>query len=86
MSAGTARIRISRFSCETEEKKQVLQETVIFCVLEIKWPAANDKPFSKSKTTCSISATSWRFKAHKMGYMGQQVWLYFFSHVETDSS
>ena len=65
---------------DTEEQKQVLQETVIFCVLKIKWLAANDIPFNSSKTTYSISATfcwvlkskgtplmmdSLRFKAHK---------------------
>ena len=40
------------------EQKQVLQETGIFCVLEIKWFAANDTPFSSSRTTCSIPSTS----------------------------
>ena len=78
MSAG--RVTTSRFSSDTDEQKQVLQETVIFCVLQIRWLAAIDIPFSSSKTTCSISATScWvlkskgtplsfdslRFKAHK---------------------
>ena len=53
---------------------------LIFCVLQIRWFAAIDMPFSSSKTTWSISATScWvlklkgtplmmdslRFKAHK---------------------
>ena len=71
---------ISRFSSETEEHRQLLQDTVVLCVLEIKLLAANDTPLSSSKTTCSISATScWelkskgatlvldklRFKAHK---------------------
>ena len=80
MSVDTGRVTISRFSSDTEEQKQVLQETVIFCVLQIKWLAANDIPFTSSKTTCSISAAScWvlkskgtplmmdslRFKAHK---------------------
>ena len=80
MSVDTGRVTISRFSSDIEEQKQVLQETVIFCVLQIKWLAANDIPFTSSKTTCSISATScWvlkskgaplmidslRFKAHK---------------------
>ena len=80
MSADTGRVKISRFSSDSEEQKQVLQETVIFCVLEINWLAARDKPFSSSKTTCNISATSsWvlkskgtplklnslRFKTHK---------------------
>ena len=81
MTVDTGRVPISRFSSDTEEQKQVLQETVIFCVLQIKWLAANDIPFTSSKTTCSISATSYwvikskgtplmmdslRFKAHKM--------------------
>ena len=76
----TCRESISRFSSETEEHRQVLQDTVVLNVLEIKLLAANDTPFSSSKTTCSISATScWelkskgvtlvldklRFKAHK---------------------
>ena len=80
ISVDTGRVTISRFSSDTEEQKQVLQETVIFCVLQIKWLAANDIPSTSSKTTCSISATScWvlkskgtalimdslRFKAHK---------------------
>ena len=80
MSVDTGRVTITRFSSDTEEQKQVLQETVIFCVLQIKWLAANDIPFTSSKTTCSISTTScWvlkskgtplmmdslRFKAHK---------------------
>ena len=80
MSVDTGRVPISRFSSDTEEQKQVLQETVIFCVLQIKWLAANYIPFTSSKTTCSISATSCRvlkskgtplmmdslrFKAHK---------------------
>ena len=80
MSAETGGVTITRFSSDTDEQKQVLQETVIFCVLQIRWLAAIDMPFSSSKTTCSISATScWvlklkgtplmmdslRFKAHK---------------------
>ena len=36
----------------------------IFCVLEIKWLAANDTCFSSSKVTCSISAlSSWVLKS-----------------------
>ena len=81
MSVDTGRAKISRFSSDSEEKKQVLQETVIFCVLEINWLAARDTPFSSSKKTCNISATSFwvlkskgtplkldrlRFKVHKM--------------------
>ena len=80
MSADNGRVKISRFCSDSEKQKQVLQETVIFCVLEINWLAAWDTPFSSSKTTCNISATScWvlkskgtplkldslRFKAHK---------------------
>ena len=80
MSAETGRGTISRFSCDTDEQKQILQETGIFCVLQIRWLAATDMPFSSSKTTCSVSTTScWvlklkgtllmmdslRFKAHK---------------------
>ena len=80
MSVDTGKVTILRFSSDTEEQKQVLQETVIFCVLQIKWLAANDIPFISSTTTCSISATSYwvlklkgtplmmyslRFKAHK---------------------
>ena len=35
ISADTGRVKISRFSSDSEEQKQVLQKTVIFCVLEI---------------------------------------------------
>ena len=60
----TCRESISRFSSETEEHRQVLQDTVVLSVLEIKLLAANDTPFSSSKTTCSISATScWELKS-----------------------
>ena len=80
MSGDTVRVKISRFCSDSEEQKQLLQETVIFCVLQINWFAARDTPFSSSKTTCNISATSsWvleskgtplkldslHFKAHK---------------------
>ena len=58
MSVDTGTVTISRFSSDIEEQKQVLQETVIFCVLQIKWLAANDIPLTSSKTTCSISAIS----------------------------
>ena len=37
ISAEIGRVTISRFSSDTDEQKQVLQETVIFCVLQIKW-------------------------------------------------
>ena len=45
MSADTAGITISRFASETKEQKQILQGTVIFFVLQIKWFTA-DIPFS----------------------------------------
>ena len=45
ISAETGRVTISRFSFDTDEQKQVLQETVIFCVLQIRWLAAIDMPF-----------------------------------------
>ena len=48
MSADTGWVTVLRFSSGTEEQKQVLQETVIFCVLQIKWLSANDIPFSSS--------------------------------------
>ena len=32
MTADTGRVKISRFSSESEEQKQVLQEAVILCV------------------------------------------------------
>ena len=41
-------VTISRFFSSTEEQKQVLQETVILFVLQIKWLVANDIPFSSS--------------------------------------
>ena len=80
MSTDTGRVTISRFSSDTGKQKQILQETLIFGVLQIKRLANNDIRFPSSKTTCSISATScWvlkskvtplmmvslRFKAHK---------------------
>ena len=93
MSADTGRVKISRFSSDSEEQKQVLQETVIFCVLEINWLAARDTPFSSSKTTCNISATtccvlkskgtplkldSFRFQAHKKLYGSTGLFQFFF--------
>ena len=49
---------MSSFSSETEEHRQVLQDTVVLSVLE-----TNDTPFNSSQTTCSISATSfWELK------------------------
>ena len=54
----------SRFSYETEKHRQVLQDTVVLSVLEIKLLAANDMPLSLSKTSYGISATScWEFKS-----------------------
>ena len=94
MSVDTGRANISRFSSDSEEQKQVLQETVILCVLEINWLAARDTPFSSSKTTCNISATScwvlkskgtplkWdslRFKAHKMSDGSTGLFEFFFT-------
>ena len=64
MSAHTGRVKISRFSSDSEEQKEVLQETVILCVSEINWLAARDTPLISSKTTCNISATScWVLKS-----------------------
>ena len=60
MPVDTCRDSISRFSSETEEHRQVLQDTVVLSVLEIKLLAANDTHLISSKTTCSISATSCR--------------------------
>ena len=85
----TCRESIFRFSSETEEHRQMLQDTVVLSVLEIKLLAGNDTPFSSSKTTCSISATSkgvtlvldkLRFKAQKK-FDG----ILFNSHIETNS-
>ena len=64
MSADTGRVKKSRFCSDSEKQKQVLQEIGIFCVLEINWLAARDTPFSSSKTTCNIPATScWILKS-----------------------
>ena len=57
MSANTGKFNISRFSSDTEEQNQLLEETAIFCVLEIKWLPARDTHFSSSNTTCNICAT-----------------------------
>ena len=63
MSVDNCRGSISKLSSETVEHRQVLQGTVVLSVLEIKLLAANDTPFSSSKTTCSISATCcWELK------------------------
>ena len=58
MSADTGRVTKSRFSSNRDEQEQVLQETVIFSLLQTRWLAAIDISFSSSKTTCSISSTS----------------------------
>ena len=85
MSVDTGRVTISRLSSDTEEQKQVLQETVIFCVLQIKWLAANDIPFTSSKTTCSISATScWVLKSKGTTLMMDS--LRFKAHEKLDGS
>ena len=102
MSINTCRNKIPRVSSDSDEQKQVLQETMIFCVLEINWLAARDTPFSSSKTTCNISATfSWvlkskgtplklnslRFKTHKKLDRSTGLFKFFFyGHSETDSS
>ena len=84
----TCRESLSRFSSETEEHRQVLQDL--------------DEPFSSSKTTGSISATScWelkskgvtvlldklRFKAHQKcdGRYDRFGEILFNSHIETNS-
>ena len=102
MSADTGRVKISRFSSDSEEQKQALQETVIFCVVEINWLAAKDILFSPSKTTCNISTTtcyvlkskgtplkldSFCFKAHKKLFGSTDLFQFFFvANVETDGS
>ena len=61
MSVDTCRGSISRFSSETGEHRQLLQDTVVLCVLEIKLLAANDNPFSSPKTffCCCSKKRSW---------------------------
>ena len=73
MSTDTGGVTKSRFSSETDEQKQILQQTDIFCVLQIKWPAAIDIPFSSSKKICLVlklkgtplMMDSLSFKGHK---------------------
>ena len=63
MSVDTCRGSISRFSSEKGEHRQLLQDTVVLCVLEMKLLTANDTTISLSKTTSNISATScWELK------------------------
>ena len=50
ISADTGRVSISRFSSDTEGKKQVLQDILFFFVLEIKWLTGSNTLFSSSKT------------------------------------
>ena len=80
MSADTGRVTISRFSSDTDEQKQVLPETVVFCMLQTRWLAVIDIPFSLSKTKCSNSATScWVLKLLGIkDWMGQQFWFNLF--------
>ena len=48
----------------TQRNKSRYYKKLILCVLEINWLAARDTPFSSSKTTCNISATScWVLKS-----------------------
>ena len=64
ISVDTSRGSISRFSSKTEQHRQLLQDTVVLWVLQIKLLAANNTPLSSPKTTCSISATScWELKS-----------------------
>ena len=58
MLVDSCRESISRFSAETGEHRQVLQDAVVLSVLEIKLLAANDTPLSSIKTSCSISVRS----------------------------
>ena len=46
MSVDTCMDSISKFSSETVEHRQVLQDTVVLSVLEIKLLAANGTPLS----------------------------------------
>ena len=100
-SVDTRRGNISRFSNEAEEHRQVLQDTVVLCILEIKLLAANDTTLSLSKTTCSISATSVlgvdvkRYYSHAWQIASQgtkKLWwinrfdgILFKNHIETNS-
>ena len=65
MPTDTCKHSISGFSSEKEEHRQALQDTAVFSVLAIKLLAANGTPLCSSKTTCSISATSyWELKSN----------------------
>ena len=85
MPVDTCRGSISRFSSETEEHRQVLQDSVVLIVLEIKLLAASDTPLSSSKTTCSISATScWELKSKGVTLVLDKV--HFKAHKKLDGS
>ena len=85
MSADTGRVKISRFCSDLDKQKQLLQETKILCVLEINWLGARDTPFSSSKTTCIISATScWVLKSKGTPLMLDS--LHFTAHKKLDGS
>ena len=80
-----ANLSISRFSSETEEHRQVLKDAVVLTVLEIRQLLANDTPLSSSKTTCSITATSyWEFKSKGVTFMLDK--LHFKVHKNLDRS
>ena len=85
LSVDTCRESISRFSSETVEHRQVLQDTVVLSVLEIKPLVANDTLLSSSKTTCSISTTScWELKSKDVTLMLDK--LRFKAHKKFDGS
>ena len=48
MSVDICRGTISRFSSETDEHRQLLQETVVLCVFKIKLLIANETPLTSS--------------------------------------
>ena len=85
MSVDTCRGSISRFSSETEGHRQLLQDTVVLCVSEIKLLAANDTPLSSSKTICSTSGTScWELKSKGATFVLDK--LHFKAHKKFDGS
>ena len=51
-------VSMSNFSSLADKQRHWLQETLILMVFEIKSLAANEVPFSSSKTNCSSSAVS----------------------------
>ena len=50
----TSRESISRFCFDTEEHRQVFQDTVVLSVLESKLLAANDTPFHLKQLAVSL--------------------------------